>query len=394
MRILFIILFLFTSFISTAQLRSGFDKNEARDMIAFCNSYTFLDLYQNDEEIIPAGFKKVYSSQEYSLDNMFQVYTKGNIGVINLRGSTDEKSSWLQNFYSSLIPAAGEIGLKGKTIQYTFATDTGATVHSGYALAIAYIIEDVVEQINLLNEQKIFDIYITGHSQGGAVAQLLMAQLHHLPGRTISFKNTFKTYAFASPMCGNRRFVQYYHNVINNGYSFNIINPADLVPTFPLTYNDSTFFSMDEVINILKDPGSFSIKRKIKDGAFRILQNPLKFTMEKLGGSVEKQIDKYGDDVVMPAPVREINYARMYETIEIMPAEYPKRLIDSTILTNDSLMAVYERDSNGDFTNAELYEKAPMFYQHKPYNYYVTIIKLYFPDNYVGLKQKYLQENL
>src|SRR5690606_34788275 len=162
------------------------------------------DLYQDDVAILPADYKKVYSSQEYRMDNMFQVYTKNDIGVINLRGSTDQKSSWLQNFHAGLIPAAGEIGLKGETIHYTFATDTGATVHSGYALAIAYILDDVIEQINRLNEQGIYDIYITGHSQGGAVAQMLMAQLHHLPGKTISFKNTFKTYAFASPMCGNQ----------------------------------------------------------------------------------------------------------------------------------------------------------------------------------------------
>src|SRR5690606_35910619 len=140
------------------------------------------------------------------------------------------------------------------------------------------------------------------------------------PGKIISFKNTFKTYAFASPMCGNRRFARYYDVVINNGYSFNIINPADLVPTFPLTYNDSTFFTMDDVISILTDPGSFSFKKKIADGAFRLFQKPLKYTMGKLGGSVEKQIDKYGDEVIMPAPVRDINYCRMYETIEIMPA--------------------------------------------------------------------------
>ncbi|MEZ5108735.1 MAG: hypothetical protein R2829_07170 [Bacteroidia bacterium] len=31
----------------------GFNKEEMRDMIAICNSFTFIDLYKSDEAIIP-----------------------------------------------------------------------------------------------------------------------------------------------------------------------------------------------------------------------------------------------------------------------------------------------------------------------------------------------------
>jgi hypothetical protein len=57
-------------------------------------------------------------------------------------------------------------------------------------------------------------------------------------------------------------------------------------------------------------------------------------------------------------------------------------------------MHMYMRDPQGDFYNKELYAKESWTYQHKPYNYYVTILKMYFPDEYRSLKKKYLPENV
>ncbi|MEZ5068265.1 MAG: hypothetical protein R2847_07095 [Bacteroidia bacterium] len=75
-------------------------------------------------------------------------------------------------------------------------------------------------------------------------------------------------------------------------------------------------------------------------------------------------------------------------------APYPKMLKDSTILQNDSLMRVYKRDASGNFTDATLYKSPGWGWQHKPYNYYVTILRTYFPSQYAALPRKYLPENL
>ena len=40
------------SLTSFAQLREGFKPEEAKNLIALCNSYTFLDLYDSDTEIL------------------------------------------------------------------------------------------------------------------------------------------------------------------------------------------------------------------------------------------------------------------------------------------------------------------------------------------------------
>ena len=57
-------------------------------------------------------------------------------------------------------------------------------------------------------------------------------------------------------------------------------------------------------------------------------------------------------------------------------------------------MRVYKKDANGNFVNKEVYIKEPWVYQHKPYNYYVTVLKMYFPADYKALKIKYLPENV
>ncbi len=92
MRIFFISLITIFSLQSFAQFQEGFNNEEARDMIAICNSFPFLDLY-DDVDIIPPGYTKKYTSGTFGMDNKYQIYTKGKVAVINLRGSNDKKAS-------------------------------------------------------------------------------------------------------------------------------------------------------------------------------------------------------------------------------------------------------------------------------------------------------------
>jgi len=131
------------SFSAFSQLEEGFRKEEARDMIALCNSFTFLKLFNSDDEILPLVYKKRYTSSVLGMDNLYQVYQKGDVAIINFRGSTAEKISWLENIYSSMIPAEGKIEISGKKFKYCFAEDKAATVHAGYALATAFLYQDL-----------------------------------------------------------------------------------------------------------------------------------------------------------------------------------------------------------------------------------------------------------
>jgi hypothetical protein len=77
-------------------LQYVFDKEEALDMIALCNSFSFIELYNSDSMIIPKGYEKIYTSGVLGMENKYQVYKKGKIAVICFRGSIRENSVGLR----------------------------------------------------------------------------------------------------------------------------------------------------------------------------------------------------------------------------------------------------------------------------------------------------------
>jgi hypothetical protein len=393
-----IILFFLSSLISInaiAQVKEGFNKEEARDMVAICNSFTFIDLYNSDSTILPPGYKKLYTSGVFGMDNKFQLYQKENVVVINLRGSTDKQISWLENIYSAMIPAKGIIKISGENVPYCFAKDPAAAVHSGYALGIAYLSKDLLYHINSMNRQGIHNFIITGHSQGGSLANMLKAYLENLTHNEVPKACKFKTYSFAAPMIGNKFFSEEYNTrfcVTNT--SFNIVNAADPVPTFPLSYKEGSNYFSDNLKSLLFDRESFSLKNMASDGAILLFEKKLIGLTQMLGNSASNKIAKDLGPVSLPPYVQDINYFKLNNRIEIAPVAYPKILKDSSILENDSLMAIYQKGPDGQFLNEELYEKPGMMYQHKPYNYYVSILRMYFPKDYGLLPKKYLPENL
>ncbi len=384
--------FLFAAISSFAQLKGGFSATETKEMIALCNSYTFLDLYNSDAAIIPAGWKKIYTSGVFGMDNKYQVYRKGDLAALNFRGSTEKSISWMENIYSAMIPANGQMVLQGDTFNYRFSDESKAAVHAGYALGIGYLAKDIIHQIAYLNSQNVYNIILIGHSQGGSLVHLLRAYLESEQGKEISEKNKFKTYAFANPMVGNEIFVNdYTKRFCSDSTSFSIVNPQDMVTTMPLSYGTS---SPENIINTLMNGGEMDIKQMAIGMILQRHEKELGSYVQNMSVKLNKQISDELGEVKMPAYVDDIKYVPMETRIELGTFDYPKALRDSSILQNDSLMRVYKRDSRGNFLNEEVYAQQPKFYQHKPYNYYVGILREYFPAEYKALKRKYLKENL
>ena len=127
---------------------------------------------------------------------------------------------------------------------------------------------------------------------------------------------------------------------------------------------------------------------------FNTFEKRLNNGVKKMSNTISNYISKDLGTVEMPVYDQDINYYRIGNKIEISPVIYPKILKDSSILQNDSLMAIYKIGPDGHFPNKELYLKEPWAYQHQPYNYYVSILKIYFPYQYAVLRKKYLPENL
>ncbi len=293
-----------------------------------------------------------------------------------------------------MIPATGVMKISGKEFKYRFGKDEDAAVHAGYALGIAYLHEDLIYNINNLNKEGIYHFILTGHSQGGALANMLRAYLENLNHDEVSKKNKYKVYTFAAPLAGNAKFAKEYNGrFAENKSSYNIINPADPIPTLPLTYDDSTTLS-GNLKTLLFDKKHFSFKKVISNGTANFFENSLIHVAGALGARTSTQIAKDLGPATIPPYVKDINYSRVNNVIEIKPAVYPVMLKDSALYKKKPKSEFFKKDKNGNYIRKDVMAKGTWGFQQKPYNYYVTILEMYFPEEHKALKKKYLKENL
>ncbi len=391
------IIFVFLAFFCLngyGQFYSQENTNEAKNMAAIINSFTFLELYKSDKNIIPEGYKKRFTSGIFGMDNKYQIYQTTTKAVINLRGSTTKKISWMENIYSSMIPAKGKIKLEDETFFYEFSDDKNAGVHAGYTLGIAFLAPDIINNIKSLNYDGIYDITITGHSQGGALAILLRAYLENLPKDVISNKNTFKTYAFAHPKVGNNEFVTSYTNGLKKGTNYSIVNVKDFIPKMPLSSSEHKKMTTSESLSRLFLDKSFTAKDAAMGTLGKIFGGSFSSVMKYTSESALKQITKKTGNITMPEYITDVNYVVMENRIELPEFDYPKILKDSEILKNDSLVTYHKMNENGVFEDESVYKNAPTLFQHKTYNYYTAFLKKYYPKDYDNLELKHLPENL
>ncbi len=340
-----------------AQFSEGYSPQEAKDMIAICNSFTFIKVLNSDKAIAPKGYEKVYQSGTIGLDNQWQLWKTKNFAVINFRGSTSEQISWLGNMYSAMIPAQGEIILPGdEQFKYKLSSNSKSNVHSGWTLSTAYLAKDILQHIKMLNYEGIYHFIITGHSQGAAIAQLMRAYLENLPNNHPLKKNQFKTYAFASPMVGNTFFVEEYMEKYSNS-SFNLNNPNDPVTKMPFTIDKKKMVDINDIATNYSD----TTKNYFEILAYRALgkmlfDNPDSAYIEKAGVNVKSQIEKTIGPFTMPQYQMDMSYSPMKNIIYLGPF------------------------TESDIKNKKYVEKFNLnpeesFFQHKPYMYYLYITK-------------------
>lgn len=360
MKIILLSLLLTISIYTEAQ-PDGFNPNEVVDMIALCNSFTFLKEVGSDDEIIPSGYKRIFDSQSIGLDNRFQVYDNGEQGAIVIRGTTANPTSWMANIYAAMIPASGEIVLNGESLPYHFAEDPEANVHSGYALGVLFMSSAVAEQIKILNSKGIERIFITGHSQGASLATLLRTWLEHQTPGTFSSGTAFKTYAFAGPMVGNKAFAaEYDARYTASGSSFSVVNPMDMVPNFPGGSGDGV-----SPLNLFQPGGSSGndMRSMFVAMLFQQFSDSLGQMATKMGEMLLQQISGTTGKIEMPAYSDHYEYTTTGMRIEIEP-----------------VTDIPVQPKNGEFAAPD-----PAALQHKPYVYYRSLLRTYFPERHDAL---------
>jgi len=78
-------------------------------------------------------------------------------------------------------------------------------------------------------------IYVTGHSQGAAVATLLRSYLQYAADRP-NKNYSYKTYVYAQPKPGNDHYAYDFENLFSNsGLAFRVTNSLDWVSQVPFT---------------------------------------------------------------------------------------------------------------------------------------------------------------
>lgn len=219
-----------------SQLKPGFDASEY--LLLFSLSKYGSKFSDSLNKAAAHPYKPIYRSPEVGLKNQWSFFLRDdNVGVIIIRGTVGDKTSWLANFYAAMIPAIGTLHLTDSTtFNYKFADDPKAAVHVGWAVSLGFMADDILQKLKEHYAKGVRDFYIFGHSQGGAIAFLTTSYLRHLqlegklPGDI-----QFKTYCSAAPKPGNTNYAYDYELISRGGWGFNLINAADWVPETPYT---------------------------------------------------------------------------------------------------------------------------------------------------------------
>ena len=135
-----------------------------------------------------------------------------------------------------MVKARGILGVGGANHNYQFAADPRAGVHLGFALATILLLNDPASGIIARAGNQIptgSDIYITGHSQGAAIATLLRSFFHY----SGMLENcSIKTFVFAQPKPGNVHYAEDFESLFCDPVmAYRVTNTLDWVPEVPFT---------------------------------------------------------------------------------------------------------------------------------------------------------------
>lgn len=296
-----------------AQPANGFNAQEYVDLLGISNAF-----YLKKDSTSTATLQ--YRSPEVGLKNQFDVWLRNdNTGIISIRGTVQDISSWLENFYSAQVAATGSIQVNDSTIfKYKLAEDPKASVHVGWMIGLAHIAPGIKEKINQLNKEKLVTHFIImGHSQGGALAFLTTSYLYYLQqDGTLSKDLNFRTYCSAAPKPGNLYYAYDYDFITRNGKSYTVVNTADWVPESGFTIQTLNDFNPVNPFTNIK-PALKKQKPVVRwylNGVYNKLDRSSakankRFT-KYLGKKLFPQVKKFLPQLKEPAYASSLNYMR------------------------------------------------------------------------------------
>ena len=219
---------------------TGFDRREALDLLHLC-AITENGVTAPIPPNPPAGWTCLFTSPVIDpFDNLWQLWRRDADGVfaIAIRGTVFQPGSIAEDALALMIEAKGTLKMGPFTQSYAFAADPQASVHLGFAVATLLVAElptsgilDVMRRNNIGANAQVF---ITGHSQGAAMATLLRSYLQY--GQDAPAGVAYKSYVYAQPKPGNDHYAADFESRFSNpGLGFRVTNSLDWVPQVPFT---------------------------------------------------------------------------------------------------------------------------------------------------------------
>lgn len=329
----FLISFLISFQLNAQHLKPGFDAQEFYDMVR-------INLRQIDTSVAQTktlalkNFQFMYRSPEVGLSNRFDFFMRSDsVGVISLRGTVRATESWLENFYSAMLPAKGSLKLSDtQTFDYKLAQDDKAMVHVGWLIGLGSMAPLIVEQINNSYKTGVREFVIVGHSQGGALAFLLRSYLEYT--NLIPKDIIFKTYCSAAPKPGNLFYAYDFDHINDGGWAFRVVNAADWVPETPVSIQNVSDFNAVNPFGVMSESVSkqpliakLYVKhayKKMAKGNRKAAENFNKYLGKKMHDFVKKSLPQIQDFDYTGS----FNYATAGTPVILMPDdEYSAKFI-------------------------------------------------------------------
>jgi hypothetical protein len=284
------------------KLKPGFDAKECANMLQLAAMQPADSPWVNTMLPKPDGYTLVYRSDTVGLDNRWDLWLRDDsVAVISIRGTTKSPESWVEDFYSPMVPATGSMNIgNNKIFTYQLAADNNAYIHTGFLLGLGYLAPDIVAKINEYYAKGIKEFILTGYSQGGALILLMTSYLYYLPPGQLPQDIQFKTYACAPPKPGNLFYAYDYEFIRRGGWEYRVVNVEDWVPNMPPTVQTRFDYKTNDpfttVDSLLKE--NLNIFERIVVGLIQksmlgSLDNARDNLIKYMGEEVYKMVVKY-----------------------------------------------------------------------------------------------------
>jgi hypothetical protein len=225
-------------------INPGFNNTEAESLISLLSHLEGAPPPPLTIPPLPVNWTLIYDSPVIGVfDNKWQLYKYSENQVtqyaVLIRGTVNEPGSIIDDLLAVMIPASGSITVDSVTLSYQLAADPLAGVPLGFALGALLLLYDPVSGILLKLIENVpigSDVFVTGHSQGAAIATLLRSYLNYSDFQKVAGYN-YKTYLFSQPKPGNDHYGNDFDLVASqSGLGFTLSNTQDWVPQVPFTF--------------------------------------------------------------------------------------------------------------------------------------------------------------